>query len=137
MRRKWVADIEKSRTAQIDRKRSQRERERSEDAETAEFLQEWTKVLDRQEANEVAVRKGAANALQSEHKKACEISRQKKEEDRKLGVGVKVQAKKAIEADAAEFHQYAEDMIRQYANDGKNVIPLIKDLRDARKRAEQ
>lgn len=137
LRRKWVADIEKSRAAQIDRKRNQRERERAEDAETAEFLQEWCKVLDRQEANEVSVRKEAASALQAEHKKACDISRKKKEEDRRLGVGVKEQAKKAIEADAAEFHQYAEDIIRQYASDGKNVIPLIKDLRDFRKRSEQ
>merc|ERR1719188_1694791 len=137
LRRKWVADIEKSRAVQVDRKRSQRERDRAEDAETAEFLQEWCKVLDKQEANEVAVRKEAAVALQAEHKRACEISRQKKEEDKKLEVGVRVQAKKAMEADTAEFHQYAEDIIRQYASDGKNVIPLIKDLRDFRKRSEQ
>ncbi|CAK0843138.1 unnamed protein product, partial [Prorocentrum cordatum] len=120
--RKWVADIEKSRMAQIDRKRSQRERERTEDAETAEFLQEWCKVLDRQEANEVAVRREAAAMLQAEHKKACEISRRKKDEEKRLEVGVKTQAKKAIESDTAEFHQYAEDIIRQYAADGKNVI---------------
>eukprot|EP00971_Amphidinium_carterae_P042057 826099-Amphidinium_carterae.1 len=32
-----------------------------------------------------------------------------------------------VKADTIEFHQYAEKVIREYADDGKNVIPLIKD----------
>jgi len=63
LRKKWEADIMKSRQAQNDRKRAQRERERAEDAETAQFLQEWCKVLDQQEADEVKTRKAAAKAL--------------------------------------------------------------------------
>jgi hypothetical protein len=136
LRRRWEADIQKSRHAQIDRKRTQRERERTEDAETAQFLQEWCKVLDRQEAEEVATRRSAAKSLAGEHQKACEISRRKKAEERRLDEGVAVQARKAMEADSAEFHHYAEDVIRHYASDGKNVIPLIKDLRDFRKKSE-
>jgi len=137
LRKRWLADVQKSRAAQMDRKRTQRERERAEDAETAQFLQEWCKVLDRQEADELQTRRDAAIALQGEHQRACEISRRKKDEAKRLDEGVKVQAKKAMEADTAEFHQYAEDVIRQYSRDGKNVIPLIKDLRDFRKRSEQ
>merc|ERR1712228_366182 len=135
LKKRWEADILKSRAAQIDRKRSQRER--ADDAETAQFLNEWCKVLDKQEAEEFQTRKEAAKALNNEHKKACEISRRKKDEEKRLEEGVKVQASKALEADTAEFHQYAEDVIRQYAADGKNVIPLIKDLRDFRKRSQQ
>lgn len=39
-----------------------------------------------------------------------------------------------MEADTLEFHGYAEHVIREYAEEGKNVIPLIKELRDFRKR---
>ena len=42
-------------------------------------------------------------------------------------------AKQAEEADALEFHAYAEKAIRQYAEEGKNVIPMIKELQARKK----
>jgi len=45
-----------------------------------------------------------------------------------------LKAKRAIEADTIEFHSYAENCIRDYSAEGKNVIPLIKELREFRKR---
>jgi hypothetical protein len=46
-------------------------------------------------------------------------------------------AKLAVEADNVEFHQFAEKMIRQYAEEGKNVIPLIKELQSYSKKRDQ
>merc|ERR1719191_1436205 len=79
---RWEQDIQKSRVAQIQRKQAEREREKSEDAETAKFLQEWCKVLDRQEQEEVELKSQANRKLQLEHKKMVEIARRKGETDK-------------------------------------------------------
>merc|ERR1719261_464811 len=131
---RWEADIQKSRAQQIARKVSEREREKSEDAETAKFLQEWCKVLDRQEQEEVELKNQANRKLSQEHRKMVEISRRKQESDKSMEGEVSLKAKRAIEADTIEFHSYAENCIRDYSAEGKNVIPLIKELREFRKR---
>merc|ERR1719326_856451 len=81
-KRRWEDDIQKSRVQQIQRKQAQREREKSEDAETAKFLQEWCKVLDRQEQEEVELKNQANRKLSMEHRKMVEISRRKGEQDK-------------------------------------------------------
>merc|ERR1711957_2732 len=130
-------DIQKSRAAQMARKQSHRSRERAEDAETAKFLGEWCQVLDKQEQEEVDAKHAAAKKLSQEHKKQVEISRQRHEGAKKQDEHVAIHARKAIEADTVEFHQYAESVIRDYSAEGKNVIPLIKELREFRKRVLQ
>merc|ERR1719389_1077093 len=131
---RWEQDIQKSRVQQIARKQAEREREKSEDAQTAKFLQEWCKVLDRQEQEEVELKNQANRKLSLEHRKMVEISRRKGEQDKGQEGEVSLKAKRAIEADTIEFHSYAENCIRDYAAEGKNVIPLIKELREFRKR---
>lgn len=136
-KRRWEADILRSRTAQIERKRLQREKQVSEEAETAKFLGEWCKVLDKQEQDEHEARDIAARKLSTEHKKQVEISRIRQGNGKTQDDQVATQARQAIEADTVEFHQYAETAIRDYASEGKNVIPLIRELRDFRKRVMQ
>jgi len=131
---RWEGDIQKSRVQQIQRKQSERERDKSEDAETAKFLQEWCKVLDRQEQEEVELKSHANRKLSQEHRKMVEIQRRKVEMDKSQEGEVSMKAKRAIEADTIEFHSYAENCIRDYSSEGKNVIPLIKELREFRKR---
>jgi len=131
---KWEADVRASRAAQLERKRQQREREKAEDVETARFLGEWCKVLDKQEQEEVEMKNTANRKLAQEHKKQVEIQRRRREEEKRQEAMVAINAKKALEADTVEFHAYAEKCIRGYAEEGKNVIPLIKELRDFRKR---
>merc|ERR1719313_2888111 len=131
---RWEADIQKSRVQQIARKQAEREREKAEDAETAKFLHEWCKVLDRQEQEEVELKNQANRKLSLEHKKSVEIARRRVEADKSQEAEVALKAKRAIEADTIEFHSYAENCIRDYSAEGKNVIPLIKELREFRKR---
>lgn len=137
MLQRWEQDIHQSRAAQIQRKQAHREKEKMDDAETAKFLGEWCKVLDRQEQEELNAKHIAARQLAGDQKKQVEIQRRKREEEKKLEGGVSGHAKKALEADTAEFHEYAEKCIREYSEDGKNVIPLIKELREFRKRVLQ
>jgi len=136
-RRRWEDDIQRSRKAQIDRKQAQRQRERAEDAETAKFLGDWCKVLDKQESEEQEAKRHAAVKLSQGHLKQLEITNNKKHSGKKGEEHIAIHARKAIEADTVEFHQYAEKAIREYSAEGKNVIPLIKELRDFRKRVMQ
>ncbi|CAL1132646.1 unnamed protein product [Cladocopium goreaui] len=137
MMQRWEEDIQKSRQAQIQRKQNARAREKAEDAETAKFLAEWCKVLDKQEQEENRLKDEAAKKLAEEHKKQVELMRRKKNEDKDGDKTVSAHAKKVIEADTLEFHAYAEKVIRDYSSEGKNVIPLIKELRDFRKRVAE
>ena len=43
-------------------------------------------------------------------------------------------AKEAIELDDLEYYKFAESVIREYAEAGKNVIPLIKEMQGYRKK---
>merc|ERR1719506_738119 len=131
---RWEADIQKSRANQIARKQAAREREKAEDAETSKFLQEWCKVLDKQEQEELELKSHANKKLAGEHKRMVEVARRRVEADGSQEQEVAMCAKRAIEADTIEFHGYAENCIRDYSSEGKNVIPLIKELREFRKR---
>merc|ERR1719221_2132564 len=131
---RWGQDIQNSRAAQIRRKQAQRQKDKAEDVATANFLGEWCKVLDKQEQEEVELKNAASRKLAEEHKKQVEVQRRRKEEEKRQEGMVAVHAKKALEADTVEFHNYAEQCIRGYSEEGKNVIPLIKELREFRKR---
>eukprot|EP00927_Polykrikos_kofoidii_P019168 TRINITY_DN18931_c0_g1_i1.p1 TRINITY_DN18931_c0_g1~~TRINITY_DN18931_c0_g1_i1.p1 ORF type:complete len:508 (-),score=149.17 TRINITY_DN18931_c0_g1_i1:80-1516(-) len=133
-RRRYEQEMLKSRETQIMRKKSERQREKAEDAETAKFLGEWCKVLDKQEQEELELKAVAARKLADEHKKMVQVQRTKHDEEKRQEAAVATRAKKAIEADTMEFHTYAESVIRGYSEEGKNVIPLIKELREFRKR---
>merc|ERR1712187_784619 len=134
LRRRFEGEMLRSRQEQIERKKSEREREKAEDAETAKFLGEWCKVLDKQEQDEIQAKRDQAKKLAAEQKIHVEVQRRKRNEEKKQDEVISVNAKRALEADTLEFHAYAEDAIRNYAAEGKNCIPLIKELRDFRKR---
>lgn len=133
-RRRFEQEMARSRAAQIERKRNERDRSKAEDADTAKFLGEWCKVLDKQEKEESELKDIAARKLSAEHQKMAHISRLKTNKERTVDETVCLRAKKAMEADTMEFHNYAESVIRGYCEEGKNVLPLIKELRDFRKR---
>jgi len=92
LRRKFEGEMMKSREAQILRKKSDRDREKMEDAETAKFLGEWCKVLDKQEQEEGELKKIAARKLAGEHQKMAHMSRQKKSNEKKTDEGVCLRA---------------------------------------------
>jgi len=134
MKSRWEADVQKSRAQQIERKQQQRAREKAEDIETAKFIGEWCKVLDKQEHEELELKNSAARKLADGHLKALNDQHRRRKDERGGDKGTAEHARKALEADTEEFHAYAEKMIRTYAEEGKNVIPLIKELREFRKR---
>lgn len=127
-------ETNKSRQQMIERKMREAENKKKEDIEMSVFWGEWCKHLDATEKDEVNQRFQAAKALQSEHKKQISErhSRLKAEKDNEIAVVNKAQA--ALELDDLEYYRYAENTIREYAEEGKNVIPLINELKLYRER---
>merc|ERR1712118_508650 len=104
----WLEEIDTSRRMQVERKRAQTDREKAEEHELSTFWKEWCGRLDELD-----------------------------EEEKRRESTVAVLAQSALEADTLEFHQYAEEQIKKYATEGKNIIPLLKELRSFRQRVNQ
>jgi len=132
--RQWMEDIDNSRRMQVERKRSQMDREKAEEHELSVFWSEWCGRLDELDEQEKTQKKVAAKKLAQEQLMQKEVRNRRDEEERRREKTVAVSAQASLESDTLEFHQYAETAIKQYASEGKNIIPLIKELRSFRKR---
>jgi hypothetical protein len=133
-RRKWLEEIDTSRRMQVERKRAQTDREKAEEHELSTFWKEWCGRLDELDEQEKTQRRLAAKKLAQEQLMQKEVRKRREEEEKRRESTVAVSAQSALEADTLEFHQYAEEQIKKYATEGKNIIPLIKELRSFRKR---
>lgn len=133
-RRKWLEEIDTSRRMQVERKRAQTDREKAEEHELSSFWKEWCGRLDELDEQEKTQRRSAAKKLAQEQLMQKEVRKRREEEEKRRESTVAVSAQSALEADTLEFHQYAEEQIKKYATEGKNIIPLIKELRSFRKR---
>jgi hypothetical protein len=133
-RRKWLEEIDTSRRMQVERKLAQTDREKAEEHELSTFWKEWCGRLDELDEQEKTQRRLAAKKLAQEQLMQKEVRKRREEEEKRRESTVAVSAQSALEADTLEFHQYAEEQIKKYATEGKNIIPLIKELRSFRKR---
>jgi len=133
-RRKWMEEIDTSRRMQVERKRAQTDRGKAEEHELSTFWKEWCGRLDELDEQEKTQRRLAAKKLAQEQLMQKEVRKRREEEEKRRESTVAVSAQSALEADTLEFHQYAEEQIKKYATEGKNIIPLIKELRSFRKR---
>jgi hypothetical protein len=136
-RRKWLEEIDTSRRMQVERKRAQTDREKAEEHELSTFWKEWCGRLDELDEQEKTQRRLAAKKLAQEQLMQKEVRKRREEEEKRRESTVAVSAQSALEADTLEFHQYAEEQIKKYATEGKNIIPLIKELRSFRQRVNQ
>uniref|UniRef100_A0A7S1FKE6 Trichohyalin-plectin-homology domain-containing protein n=1 Tax=Noctiluca scintillans TaxID=2966 RepID=A0A7S1FKE6_NOCSC len=131
---RWKADVLRSRKAQIERRQEARQKEVQENVDTAKFVGEWCNVLEKQEQEEKAMKREANERLLHEYRKVADIKRRAEEVTQQQERETAAVARKALDAEAAEFQQYAESCIQDYTGEGKNVIPLIKELRGFKKR---
>merc|ERR1719230_1129271 len=105
-----------------------------EEHELSCFWKEWCGRLDELDEQEKTQRRLAAKKLAQEQLMQAEVRKRREEEEKRREQTVAVSAQAALEADTLEFHAYAEEQIKKYATEGKNIIPLIKELRSFRKR---
>merc|ERR1719335_822864 len=113
----------------IERRLRDKEVQKKEDIEMSVFWGEWCKHLDQTEKEEKNQKFLAAKALQTEHRRQMAERHAREAADKANEVTVVQKAQAALELDDLEYYRYAENTIREYAEDGKNVIPLINELK--------
>ena len=129
----WQKSLEESREQQITRKRLEAETQRIADVRAVEIQNEMFARLEKDEHDEINERKAACVRLAREQLHQIQMNKERERQEKINQVEVVERAKQAIMSDLTGFHEYAEHIIKEYAMDGKNVIPLIKELRNYKK----
>jgi len=75
-----------------------------------------------------------AKNLQNYHKYQMEIKKHKAEEDFKGEYENAIKTKLMLQNEQDEFLKYAESWIKDYHQDGKNIVPLLLDLKEYKKK---
>jgi hypothetical protein len=133
----WQRQLDASRIQQRHRKQVEEEEQRVTDAKAMEIQQQLFARLEKDEFDEINERKAASVRLAKEQLKQIEMHKERKRREMQGELEVVNRAKQAILHDLTDFHDYAEQVIKEYATDGKNVIPLIKELRNYKKRLNE
>ena len=129
----WKKSLEESRQQQIQRKLEDAENQRQADARAIEIQTQMFARLEKDEHDEKNERKAACLRLAKEQLHQIDMQKARARQEQINEVKVVQRAKQAILTDLTSFHEYAETIIKEYASDGKNVIPLIKELRNYKK----
>lgn len=118
----------------MNKKKWEKEREKEEEKL---FLNQWKdkiKVMEQDEKEELTDIRNRAKNLQDYHRYQIELKKKKAEEDFRQDYENAVKTKIMLQNEQDEFLKYAEGWIHQYHNDGKNIVPLLLDLKEYRKK---
>lgn len=126
--------IEKSRQQQIGRKRQEKDQEKVEDKEFAEFWRERMNELTEMERRDFDEKRERAKALQLFHKKQMDYKARKVEQEALIEEEIARQAATIQEDEQNQFNSYAEKCLKEWASNGKNITPLILELKNYKKR---
>jgi len=135
-RRDWQRQLELSRDQQIQRRLAEAAKQKEDDAAALAIQRQMFARLEMDELDEANERKAACLRLAREQQKQIDMTRDRKRRNQETESVVVDRAKQAMMTDLTDFHAFAESVIKEYASDGKNVIPLIKELRNYRKHLE-
>lgn len=125
-----------SRKEQIDKKRLDRMKDIDEQLEIAAHWQEQCKRMAQEDEEDQEMRFQERKELQRDHIKMAELKRRKAKEQKRIDDKITAQAKASMEQEALDFHHYAEGIIREYAEDGKNIIPIVRNLKEYHTKSE-
>lgn len=116
------------------KKQYQKEREKFEDKE---FLNQWNekmKLMKEDEKLELFEIRNRSKNLQNYHKYQMEIRKKKAEDDFKTDMENAYKSKLMLQNENDEFLKYAEGWIGEYYKDGKDITPLLLDLKGYKKK---
>ncbi|MFO0515419.1 MAG: hypothetical protein ACK5YA_01065 [bacterium] len=117
----------------LKRKLNEKEREKHEEKE---FLRQWQdkmRVMKEDEKQELGDIRNRCKNLQEFHKYQIEIRKKKTEEDFKTDMETAFKTKLMLQNENDEFLKYAEGWIQDYYKDGKDITPLLLDLKQYKK----
>ena len=122
--------IERSRQQQIARKKAEKDAEKREEEEFKEYWKLRNQELQEAEALEKEEEKQRSKELQEHLKHQSEIKRKQAEQEfiREQKAATKTQA--LLDQQEKHFYSYAEKAIEDWKKEGKNVTPLILELKN-------
>ena len=126
--------IDRSRALQVERRQKERETENKEAKEFAEFWKVRNQELQQAEQQEALEEKERQLELVKFLAKQSEIKKTKTEEQFKLDNVASLQTQALLDQQEKNFYSYAERCIKEWQEQGKNVKPLIMELKNYRKR---
>ena len=135
--REWKLEIERSREAQVKRKDKDKSDRIANERKAAEFCRLIFKKLERDEADEAAEKREASVKLAKDLLTQMDIKEGKLAHERKAEVATVERARRGIFKDISEFQSFAENTIREYAESGKNVVPLLQALKNFHRKKDE
>ena len=127
--KEWKAEIEMDRRDQINKKNRDREEKLLREQKASEFARLVFEKIEDDEMQEAVERREAAKRLSKDLLTQIEIKKAIAADEIKTQSEILERAKRAVNRDANDFQSYCEEYIREYAENGKNVIPLIQALK--------
>jgi Trichohyalin-plectin-homology domain len=128
--RKWKADIQHSRKLQLSRKQRERDLAMAEEKRAVEIQQAMFTKMEEDEQNEILERRGLCQQIEKEQFVQIDIKKRQKLHEKELEKQTVKRAINLIKQEELRFQNHAESIIKEYAIQGKNVIPIIKELRN-------
>lgn len=126
--------IDKSRKQQIERRQQEKGTSKQEEEMFADFWKDKMKELTELEKLEEQEKRERAKQLQNFHKKQMDYKARKAEQEALIEEELARQAIKMQEDEQLQFHSYAEKCLKEWSEQGKNIAPLILELKNYKKR---
>ena len=126
--------IDKSRKQQADRRAHEKFMAKEEEEQFAMFWKEKMEELSELERMEESEKRERAQQLQNFHKKQMDFKARKAEQEALIEEELAKQSLKMQEDEQLQFHSYAEKCLKEWSTQGKNITPLILELKNYKKR---
>ena len=118
----------------MNKKKGDKIRDKQEELQFLELWKEKIKQMEDDEKEENTDIKNRAKNLQNYHKYQIDIKKNKAENDFKSDSENAIKTKLMLQNEQDEFLNYAEGWINEYHQVGKNIIPLLLDLKSYKKK---
>jgi Trichohyalin-plectin-homology domain len=128
--------VEQSRKALIEKRQAEREMERQQEREFAEYMRVRNQELDLMEANEKAEAKIREEQLHNFLKKQADQKKEKAEKEFRDEMAERDRVLAHLDENDKQFYSYAERAISEWQQAGKNIKPLIVELKNYKKRVQ-
>ena len=132
-RNKLIKDIEEQRLATMKRKEEEREKERISELNEIEEIRRKINEEREKEKNEYLLRKQKVKDLHEHYRKQIEEKKKKAFNDFVNEKKDGMQKRDMINKEEEDFFKFAEGKIKSYHEQGKNIIPMLLELKKYKK----
>jgi hypothetical protein len=126
--------IDENRDLQTNRRREVREQDKKDDKEFVEYWKERMQQLELDEKEEKGEIRARNKNLQDFHKMQMEVKKKNAETEFVSDQEAAYKTKLMLNNEQDDFLKYAEESIKEYYNAGKDITPLILDLKSYKKK---